>query len=452
MLNWLLALVPVTIALEHLAPERHSFIFIGSAIAILPLAAWMGRATEQLAERMGEGVGGLLNATFGNAAELIIALAALRAGLHDVVKASIAGSIVGNILLVLGAAMLAGGLRYKEQSYNAQGARSQATMLTLAAIALILPAAYQAGLGIGASQGLGALSVSISIVLLAVYVLFLVFSLVTHPSRFAGSHEIADGDGHQPWPIRRSVSILATATIFVAWMSEIMVRCHRADRSQSRSQQRLCRGIRGSNPWQCRRTRDSDHRRRQKSHGPFTVDRNWFQRAGSLVCRPLARPRQPLCWSRCDGSGVAGRTGAYNPALRPGDCANRRRRAFGLAQGGTTARGLPGPWHYVLLLACGNRRLAGCIRQEAMAPRWRRPPSATGEPPLRFRWCTTSAGLARGRDGAASRLRTIREPRGAIARRVRRCTFGFGEHDERTRQRILQNASSRYVRCSRLVE
>src|SRR4029450_5519763 len=103
----------------------------------------------------------------GNAAELIIALAALRAGLHDVVKASIAGSIVGNILLVLGAAMLAGGLRYKEQSFNAQGARSQATMLTLAAIALVLPAAYQAGLGTGASQGLGALSVSISIVLLA---------------------------------------------------------------------------------------------------------------------------------------------------------------------------------------------------------------------------------------------------------------------------------------------
>ena len=223
MLNWLLVLIPVTIALEYLAPERHFLIFIGSAIAILPLAAWMGRATEQLAERMGEGVGGLLNATFGNAAELIIALAALRAGLHDVVKASIAGSIVGNILLVLGAAMLAGGLRYKEQSYNAQGARSQATMLTLAAIALILPAAYQAGLGTGASQGLGALSVSISIVLLAVYVLFLVFSLVTHPSLFAGSHEIADADAHQPWPIRRSVSILATATIFVAWMSEILV-------------------------------------------------------------------------------------------------------------------------------------------------------------------------------------------------------------------------------------
>jgi len=146
-LNWLLIIVPVVIALEYLAPERQLLVFVAAALAILPLAGWMGRATEQLAERSGEGVGGLLNATFGNAAELIIALAALRAGLHDVVKASIAGSIVGNILLVLGAAMLAGGLRHPEQHFNASGARSQATLLTLAAIALILPAAYNVTAG-----------------------------------------------------------------------------------------------------------------------------------------------------------------------------------------------------------------------------------------------------------------------------------------------------------------
>jgi len=146
-LNWLLIIVPVVIALEYLAPERHLLVFVAAALAILPLAGWMGRATEQLAERSGEGVGGLLNATFGNAAELIIALAALRAGLHDVVKASIAGSIVGNILLVLGAAMVAGGLRHPEQHFDASGARSQATLLTLAAIALILPAAYNVTAG-----------------------------------------------------------------------------------------------------------------------------------------------------------------------------------------------------------------------------------------------------------------------------------------------------------------
>ena len=139
-MNWLLLFVPITIGLEVLSPERYLLIFAASCLAILPLAGWMGRATEQLAERLGEGVGGLLNATFGNAAELIIALAALRAGLYDVVKASIAGSIIGNILLVLGAAMLAGGLRRPEQHFNPAGARSQATMLTLAAIALIVPA------------------------------------------------------------------------------------------------------------------------------------------------------------------------------------------------------------------------------------------------------------------------------------------------------------------------
>src|SRR4051794_7151759 len=124
MLNWLLVFVPIAIGVDVLAPDRHLLIFIASSLAILPLAGWMGQATEQLAERMGEGPGGLLNATFGNAAELIISLVALRAGLHDVVKASIAGSIVGNILLVLGAAMLAGGMRRPEQHFNPVGARS----------------------------------------------------------------------------------------------------------------------------------------------------------------------------------------------------------------------------------------------------------------------------------------------------------------------------------------
>src|SRR6516165_9555724 len=130
---WLLVFFPITIGVEIFAPERHLLLFVTSSLAILPFARWMGRATEHLAERMGEGIGGLLNATFGNAAELIIALAALRAGLYDVVKASIVGSIIGNILLVLGAAMVAGGLHHREQSFNPQGARAQATMLTLAA-------------------------------------------------------------------------------------------------------------------------------------------------------------------------------------------------------------------------------------------------------------------------------------------------------------------------------
>ena len=198
-LNWLLVFVPVATVLEighrlHAPWSSATAIFITACLAIIPLAGWMGKATEHLAERMGAGIGGLLNATFGNAAELIIAIVALRAGLHEVVKASIAGSVIGNVLLVLGAAMLAGGVRHREQSYNAPAARSQATMLTLAAIALVLPAAYRASLGAGA-PALGSLSVWISVVLLGVYALNLVFSLVTHATLFAGSPE-PDADAH----------------------------------------------------------------------------------------------------------------------------------------------------------------------------------------------------------------------------------------------------------------
>ncbi|WP_295803042.1 calcium/proton exchanger [uncultured Microbulbifer sp.] len=224
MFNLLLLFIPVAIAIEHFAPDQHLLIFATSALAILPLAGWLGRATEHLAEHAGEGVGGLLNATFGNAAELIIALVALKAGLHDVVKASIAGSIIGNILLVLGASMLAGGLRHKEQKYSAEGARSQSTMLTLATIALVLPAAYSFAIAEQVPRGLGFVSISISVVLLIVYGLFLLFSLVTHRALFTGSVEFAEGSDHPaPWSVAKALAVLAVSTVFIAWMSEILV-------------------------------------------------------------------------------------------------------------------------------------------------------------------------------------------------------------------------------------
>jgi Ca2+:H+ antiporter len=224
MLNWLLIFVPIAIGLEFLAPQLHLYIFLAAALAVLPLAGWMSRATEHLAEKSGEGVGGLLNATFGNAAELIIAIAALRAGLYDVVKASLAGSIVGNILLVLGAAMLAGGLRHSEQTYNAAGARSEATLLTLAAIALILPATYNNLVGSQSENGLWFMSISISIVLLVVYVLFLVFSLGSHKVLFTGSIQGTEEEGHhEVWPVSKALMILAVATAAIAWVSEILV-------------------------------------------------------------------------------------------------------------------------------------------------------------------------------------------------------------------------------------
>lgn len=224
MFNLLLVFIPVAVALEYLAPGRHLLVFAASAAAILPLAGWLGRATENLAEHAGESVGGLLNATFGNAAELIIALAALRAGLHEVVKASIAGSIIGNILLVLGAAMLAGGLRHREQHFSAAGARSQATMLTLATIGLIVPAAYSFAIGDAVPRGQAFLSLSISVLLLVVYALFLLFTLVTHQSLFTVSPEMqVTGERAAPWPVGKALAVLGASTVFIAWMSEILV-------------------------------------------------------------------------------------------------------------------------------------------------------------------------------------------------------------------------------------
>ncbi len=223
MWNWLLCFAPIAVALEYFAPTRHTLIFFASALAILPLAAWLGRATEQLADHAGEGVGGLLNATFGNAAELIIAIAALRAGLHDIVKATIVGSIVGNILFVLGAAMLAGGLRRREQHFNAAGARAQATMLTLAAIALVIPAAYGELVGERFIGGESSLSVAISVVLLVLYGLFLIFSLRTHPNFFLAL-ATPNGDEHpRNGSIGQAIGVLAACTVAIAWLSEILV-------------------------------------------------------------------------------------------------------------------------------------------------------------------------------------------------------------------------------------
>ena len=128
-MNWLLVFVPIALALDFFAPQHHIAVFLCAGLAIMPLAGWMAHATEHLASRTGEAVGGLLSATFGNAAELIIAISALRAGLFDVVKASLAGALVGNTLLVMGASMLAGGLRHKEQTYNSLATSSQATMM-----------------------------------------------------------------------------------------------------------------------------------------------------------------------------------------------------------------------------------------------------------------------------------------------------------------------------------
>lgn len=225
-LNWLLVCVPAAIVLRFAAPGEQTLQFLFASCAVVPLAGLLGRATEQLAARTGEGIGALLNATFGNAAELIIALAALRSGLHDVVKASITGSIIGNILLVMGAAFFAGGLKYRQQKFNPTAARTQATTLTLASIALIMPAMFHHFGGHSAAAREADLSMEISVVLILTYALTLLFSLRTHRQLFVGepgqARAVEDGH-HAPWPVARSVTLLAVATAFIAWVSEILV-------------------------------------------------------------------------------------------------------------------------------------------------------------------------------------------------------------------------------------
>ena len=227
----LVPFIPLAIAFD-LAGASAGLIFTTAALGIIPTAALMGLATEELAERSGPGIGGLLNVTFGNAPELIIALFALGEGLHEVVKASIIGSILGNILLVLGAAMFVGGWNRDRQHFNATAANVQSLMLFLAAAALVMPAIFELVEGRGlpppsaeiVSYGSDVehLSLLVAIVLMATYVAGLYFSLRTHRSLFNPPYE-AEGPGGLDWSVRRSVAMLAIAGIAVGVMSEILV-------------------------------------------------------------------------------------------------------------------------------------------------------------------------------------------------------------------------------------
>jgi Ca2+:H+ antiporter len=232
--GWPYLLVPfivVAIVLEF-AHADATLIFVTSALGVIPTAALMGRATEELAARSGPGIGGFLNVTFGNAPELIIAFFALNEGLQEVVKASLVGSILGNILLVMGAAMLIGGRRRERQFFDRTAANAQSLMLLLAAVALVMPAIYELVIG-GAlphptdeSQRFPAeleqMSFAVAIVLLLSYAAGLLFSLRTHRNLFNPSHD-AEDHGGEPWSVRRAVISLAVAGVAVGVMSEILV-------------------------------------------------------------------------------------------------------------------------------------------------------------------------------------------------------------------------------------
>ena len=227
----LVPLIPVAVVLELVHAEP-TWVFLASALGVIPTAALMGRATEELAARSGPGIGGFLNVTFGNAPELIIALFALGAGLHEVVKASLVGSILGNILLVLGVSMLAGGLRRDRQDFEPRAASAQALLLLLATVALIMPAIFELVQGPGLpsprDQAIAypadvlSLSVGVAIVLLLSYAAGLLFSLKTHAHLFNPAHDEEDHGG-EPWTVRRSVVMLAIAGAAVGLMSEILV-------------------------------------------------------------------------------------------------------------------------------------------------------------------------------------------------------------------------------------
>jgi Ca2+:H+ antiporter len=241
-LNWLLVFVPAAVTLRFVPSfGSPTALFVISCLAIIPLAGLMGRATEHLAEHVGAGAGGLLSATFGNAAELIIALFALSKGLDAVVKASITGSIIGNVLLVLGASLLSGGVKFHRQEFNRTATGVNATALTLAAIALVIPTVFHRAAG-NVPVAVGGwtpereqrLSLAIAVVLFLTYAASLVFSLVTHRRLFAGTQsddcraetgrelsraEESGGRGS----MRRWIVTLVVATAFVALIAEFLV-------------------------------------------------------------------------------------------------------------------------------------------------------------------------------------------------------------------------------------
>jgi Ca2+:H+ antiporter len=220
-LLWLLAFVPVVLVAAQMKPAAHTLLFVLAILAIVPLAALLSHATEAVAERTGDAIGGLLNATLGNLTELIIAVAALQAGQHMLVKASIAGAIVTNTLFMLGASFLIGGLRHHVQDYNRAGARLHSGLLLMATIALLAPSAIA---DLDLEQGavvVQSLSAGLAGLLIVAYALGLLFSLNTHKELFSsGDHGTSE---QPPWPIGLAVVVLIAVTVCVALVSEIFV-------------------------------------------------------------------------------------------------------------------------------------------------------------------------------------------------------------------------------------
>lgn len=221
-LLWLLLFVPIMFTAQQLRPEAHTLLFVLSVLAIVPLAMLLSHATESVAAKTGDAVGGLLNATLGNLTELVIGLTALKAGQYMLVKASIAGAIVTNTLFMLGMSMLLGGLKYHVQEYNRISARMQAGLLFLATIGLLVPSAVSQADSAEKALFMQQLSLGLAVLLIVAYALGMLFSLKTHREEFASTAH-SDAAEEKPWPIQLALLTLGVVTLLVALVSEVFV-------------------------------------------------------------------------------------------------------------------------------------------------------------------------------------------------------------------------------------
>ncbi len=215
----LLVFVPVTLLAKYVFHTPLILVFFLAALAIVPLAKYIGEATEEISVYTGPALGGFLNATFGNATELLIGIFALQAGLIEVVKASITGSIIGNLLLVTGMAMFFGGLKHKKQLFNKTAILAAASTLLLSAIALVIPAIFVQTAPQAGSAIISELSIFVSIFMILVYLASLLFSLYTHKHLY--TEEVGKAEAN--WSKKKSIFILIISTALVAWISEILV-------------------------------------------------------------------------------------------------------------------------------------------------------------------------------------------------------------------------------------
>ena len=226
-INWLFIFVPVAAALEHLAPQAYTWVFFAACVAIIPIAHLIVESTEHISVRTGEAIGGLLNATFGNAPELIIAMVALKAGLFDMVRASLIGAILANLLLALGIAFFLGGLLHHNQEYNPAASRLYSTMMLTAVISLVVPSTFNRFFAAQAApRQEELLNLGMAVVLLLAYALYLLFMLKTHPEFFSSAIAAEDEKDHgdaEQWGITKAVGSLLVASVLAAWMSEILV-------------------------------------------------------------------------------------------------------------------------------------------------------------------------------------------------------------------------------------